>query len=827
MNTANSSREGLRGGILVIGSLLWENEQNALDKAQGILRSQWRSKWLDVGKAISIKCPIRYGRVSQSRKNTCTMLFSNSTPAKGNAILVPFKEAALVDEQFSGITEQLLDLARAEGISKEGEVFLFKNWGTIALCITPQLKQTRPETAKKLEDWWVPQFKGMLKPQTYRVNGTEQSSVTAEAFINFPIEPDNPELDYFFCTPVILERTDYPSSEEIAQRIKKSGYDIYFLENRKHGITTFQDNEILQVLQINRALLRSQKIAFEDYYNSSNGVIQFRKDLMRNLGEQLFAEPKLELCRHILRALSYSLGMTSGTEDELREACKNIIDLFKAYFGDFSEMLLKPIQDVLDQFLFHLLDFEKVPGQEKNRIEKLVKQDMKRTHERIKYYEDQKTIREIIWDRISPRNHEERTLFDFYLRNQKEFKKITDYFLNGIEQRALVKSKTNYSFQRDYFEDYHDRPYLSSIALPVFEEYFDHRKIDLAGHKIASVPITEGRKLKKIYQDNKQEFYHQLQMYRPVDTVFHEINHYVAMLPKAEIDRKDLFTELIELFKQEKWFGFYGLALTQIEGLFSEMVAGIKPTLRLPSLTDKVEAARPYYEFSHNNFDYFQYYIPLLRNKFMHSGIDSDVKLKCFDLLYDLSYLLSVFEEFKTPYAQVNRILKKKDPLQFINYEDFNVYFDLLDGIRGSGHYEKIKTEVELFESEFLSTDVSIHYLVLEVENHLATAFDHWYNTILMFTDLNSVKKDVKMTPLNLIERNKEEYVLALKPCYHAYEDIFATLLSYQVFLQRSKVYLPNLSNDTKAKVDELLNHYKDDFKKLSAIMRIIRESEP
>ena len=57
----------LNGGVLIIGSLLWD-----VDK----IRERWRDNFLDMKRKLPVAAPIRYGRVSSERKCTFTMVFS-------------------------------------------------------------------------------------------------------------------------------------------------------------------------------------------------------------------------------------------------------------------------------------------------------------------------------------------------------------------------------------------------------------------------------------------------------------------------------------------------------------------------------------------------------------------------------------------------------------------------------------------------------------------------------------------------------------------------------------------------------------------------------
>jgi len=69
----------LTAGVLIIGSLLWDSKKG---------RPAWRKARLDTGSAQTVTAPIRYGRLSESRGNSYTMVFSRLCQA-GQAQLVP------------------------------------------------------------------------------------------------------------------------------------------------------------------------------------------------------------------------------------------------------------------------------------------------------------------------------------------------------------------------------------------------------------------------------------------------------------------------------------------------------------------------------------------------------------------------------------------------------------------------------------------------------------------------------------------------------------------------------------------------------------------
>jgi hypothetical protein len=73
----------MRGGILIIGSLLWGDAKE---------RQAWRS-WRLLLERHSVVVPLKYGRRSQSRGNTFTMTFDTAV-ASGRAVVVPCATSA-------------------------------------------------------------------------------------------------------------------------------------------------------------------------------------------------------------------------------------------------------------------------------------------------------------------------------------------------------------------------------------------------------------------------------------------------------------------------------------------------------------------------------------------------------------------------------------------------------------------------------------------------------------------------------------------------------------------------------------------------------------
>lgn len=233
----------MKGAVLLIGSLLWENEKNSLNKKQGKLRASWREN-LELENKIKIKVPIRYGRKSTSKKCTYTMIFSNSTSVLGTAFLIPFKKETSNFEEFKS---QALELSVAEGIStKKYPNQLEASWGAVGVSFNKS-QGNRFDKIKKL---WHHEFTS-FENKDYKIeNENEQPSIQKNGELNFEFEIPE-DIDYVFATPVKPNISGYPTIEKVIEAIIESQpkYDTYVKENIKNGIRVENDEIILTQLE--------------------------------------------------------------------------------------------------------------------------------------------------------------------------------------------------------------------------------------------------------------------------------------------------------------------------------------------------------------------------------------------------------------------------------------------------------------------------------------------------------------------------------------------------------------------------------------------------
>jgi len=229
----------MKGAVIIIGSLLWENEENALNKEQGLIRAEWR-KCLNLERKVSVVVPIRYGRKSSSKRSTYTMVFSNSVETLGQAYLIPYKKNS---KNFAEIRKQAIQLSIAEGIStKKYPNRLKASWGAVSVSFN------KKKNLSELKENWKNEFQN-FKNDGYRI-GSEKPSITKQGELNFQINLSD-DIDYVFATPVKPELTEYPTIERVAEAIieSKPTYDTYVKENYSNGIRVSSDERLIELIK--------------------------------------------------------------------------------------------------------------------------------------------------------------------------------------------------------------------------------------------------------------------------------------------------------------------------------------------------------------------------------------------------------------------------------------------------------------------------------------------------------------------------------------------------------------------------------------------------
>jgi len=224
----------LHAGILIIGSLLWDEERQA-----------WRDARLDMHSSEAVTAPIRYGRRSGKRRGyTYTMVFSRLAPAGHAKVLRCLRTISSPKD----LIVEAEHLWRAEELSSDvGRIGT--SWGCVALLFNPERK-----IPAELPMEWA---KYVSRDSGY--GNVEQAPdegrlISKEGLlqIDWPCVVDGGSpvgLDLLLVTantPTLSGTPPYyPSVETVANAWNAAGKHVeYFWKNCDNGICTFEDAEI-------------------------------------------------------------------------------------------------------------------------------------------------------------------------------------------------------------------------------------------------------------------------------------------------------------------------------------------------------------------------------------------------------------------------------------------------------------------------------------------------------------------------------------------------------------------------------------------------------
>lgn len=249
-----------KGGVLIIGSLLWQDD---LRFPNDNVRKNWRIKYLNMDNKISVICPIRYGRKSSS--NIYTMVFSMSCAEKesGRAYMIPFKNTFQTTNKFIELAKEL---SKAEGMA--GNFVAGNNavWGVLGIALNPAISLARKD---HLLTMWASQYskEKIFDYQQFKL-GKEKPVISENGILNLAW-PNSVELlgkkaidSLDFVLATVTKPTDYPHISDLLINVTSDITRKYFLNNISNGIQTFQDHYILE--KIDKNILKYMNIETTD-----------------------------------------------------------------------------------------------------------------------------------------------------------------------------------------------------------------------------------------------------------------------------------------------------------------------------------------------------------------------------------------------------------------------------------------------------------------------------------------------------------------------------------------------------------------------------------
>lgn len=234
-----------RTGILIAGSLYWRADPH---------RVQWRRDHLRNGSEIPVSIPIRYGRRS-STTGTYTMVFAPGCPP-GQAKILECLQGNDTIGDIIRVAQALWLAESPDGSPRRPTETLASNWGCVVMLANP--RSTLPESL--FDEWRIRVAKEKhhktqarcYDSQAYAVKGVAAISDAGELQIEWPVRAETgatvDSFDLLLATatkPTPAESTgDYPTAKQVADAWLKTRDPQYFVENRKNGFRTFQDEEI-------------------------------------------------------------------------------------------------------------------------------------------------------------------------------------------------------------------------------------------------------------------------------------------------------------------------------------------------------------------------------------------------------------------------------------------------------------------------------------------------------------------------------------------------------------------------------------------------------
>lgn len=234
-------RKSLRIGVLIIGSLYWDERRQA-----------WRKSRLNTGESYTVPLRIRYGRLSTGRDHTYTMVFSGQA-GEGRAKIVrccqDIKNPGELDVEANELW------AAERNVKADGSIA--SDWGCVALLCNPASK-----VSAEFTDAWAARVRAISGYGRIPHSPGEATPVTAKGLLQMPWPviagtTDRVPLDLLIATanhPSLAgEPKSYPAPKTIADAwlAKKAAENdrvSYFRNNVANGISSFEDADIAALL---------------------------------------------------------------------------------------------------------------------------------------------------------------------------------------------------------------------------------------------------------------------------------------------------------------------------------------------------------------------------------------------------------------------------------------------------------------------------------------------------------------------------------------------------------------------------------------------------
>jgi len=260
------STEFYKAGVLMIGSLLWDNTKG---------RKPWREHYFGenfYSNIIDVQVPIRYGRYSTGRKCP-TMVFSQEfleSKKLGVGKFLPFKNQRMA---MSELISAAKDLSEAEGSTSR--TFLKGSrtkWCIISYLINDCLSGEKKES---FLETWTNNYDQELTSElldNFKMDSEKKSLIDNQGCLNIEWPEPLSSYDLVLSTQTKPRKTendslDYLNTTDLASQFFEK--PEYFLKNKLNGISTADDTEIIGQLK-NKELNTFRKNAIDNGCLSSS-----------------------------------------------------------------------------------------------------------------------------------------------------------------------------------------------------------------------------------------------------------------------------------------------------------------------------------------------------------------------------------------------------------------------------------------------------------------------------------------------------------------------------------------------------------------------------
>lgn len=212
----------MKSVILVVGSLLWEDGP----------RDTWRQSRLQLDKRQVVSAPIRYGRRSETRASTFTMVL-DPTARPGQAVLLPCLQRV---ETSDDLVKEAEELWRAERNTSTGSG-IRTSWGCVGVRFRDDLDHSG------VANGWSQYFRSDDSP----IAPIDHLGTLGIPWPVLATDGTPVAADVILATATRAEPS-WPTSEEIADAWvqQNQGHERYFFLNVQNGIRTADDQAIAQ-----------------------------------------------------------------------------------------------------------------------------------------------------------------------------------------------------------------------------------------------------------------------------------------------------------------------------------------------------------------------------------------------------------------------------------------------------------------------------------------------------------------------------------------------------------------------------------------------------